>query len=215
LKETNASREESTVAGEPNQAIELSELRELWQRWAALIAHVAGGRTAGKAISSQDYRMLYIALLQACRKSAEAADESMRASLGRLEQIVAPWVRLESVASADRKLLTRLMEQCDEAGRVFSGRASSSARRRPAVRRRQSAGIKTWLIVFAVGILLGVLVLRWIDSPVHSDLRYDGQILLIRLKFAVLRAGFLKVFSVIAVVVVIIGGMLMYSTKKS
>jgi serine/threonine protein kinase len=74
-------------------------LAESWRRWAGIFEEIATRRRIRSTLGEASYRRIHEDLLHACRASWESADEPTRATLRRIEDLVAPWLTLGSLKS--------------------------------------------------------------------------------------------------------------------
>lgn len=194
---------------------ELTELGEHWQRWAAVVAHFSNGRKRKHPISGNAYRQLHGALLQSCKAAVNAVDESKLPSLQRIESLVRPWVTVEALAGAGTKNAQRLLGQCQQVNGVFQGVPAKSRAGGAAVGASPKAGLPILLLAFIIGIGITLIALNWDQLSAQVSPKYDTQLWVVWLKFNLRHLGFFKVFSIVTVVTVALGGLLLYATKKS
>ncbi len=77
--------------------LEARSLEECWDRWAVVLeSHGPKGQLLPK-LDEASYRRIYQELRHACRASFADVDEASRLTLGRIEDLIAPWPTLPSL----------------------------------------------------------------------------------------------------------------------
>lgn len=147
---------------------ELTEFSQRWRRWTQVVRLFALQHRQRHAVEKNEYEALHAGLLQFCRAMV-AQDASFQATHSRdLEEILAPWVSLESLAHADCVIVGQLSEQCEWVQRILDGRREGGAHRRWARRFLLGAA---WLVATSA-----LLVAFGNDqSTVASALRSVGR----------------------------------------
>jgi hypothetical protein len=84
-------------------------LRKLWDQWTRIVARVAD---RGGVPSHDEYARLHRKLLVACKSAFPDANASQRQIQHRLEELISPWVSLESLEHSDRQIVRNLHSQC-------------------------------------------------------------------------------------------------------
>jgi serine/threonine protein kinase len=74
-------------------------LSECWERWARVFETLEARRIPHLPLGEASYQLIYENLLLACRTSAVSADQATREKLGQIEDLVAPWLSIQSLRS--------------------------------------------------------------------------------------------------------------------
>jgi serine/threonine-protein kinase len=90
-------------------------VRDAWRWWTDAVAAFHNRRRP--SLDDAGYRRLQEGLLATCRNSAASGPQQQRAFYRRLEEIVKPWVSLQSLERTEPELLASLMTQCRRAER--------------------------------------------------------------------------------------------------
>ena len=98
---------DSTSKFDQQDAIQHTELLRDWNRWVTTMRQIEKKRHS--SISQRRYRRLHRRIVKRCQTSighTVICEEILR--------IVAPWVTLDSVIHADRRIIRELLKECDQ-----------------------------------------------------------------------------------------------------
>ena len=98
---------DSTSKFDQQDAIQHTELLRDWDRWVTTMSRIEKKRNA--RISQRRYRRLHRRIVKRCQTKIGhpvLCEEILR--------IVAPWVTLDSVSHADRRIIRELLKECDQ-----------------------------------------------------------------------------------------------------
>jgi serine/threonine-protein kinase len=95
--------------------LSLSQLRQKWWRWTAIVELTYRCRARSK-IAPEAFRAVQRELVEACRAGQITADPARRSLFERLEGLVKPWVHLRALLSIDQELHCDLLRYCLAAG---------------------------------------------------------------------------------------------------
>jgi hypothetical protein len=112
----------------PVAVIAPAGLLKSWRRWTAVVEGFALGRPSRRFRDKQAFETLRKQLLTTFRARAAEAEGPERDFHRGLEELVAPWVSLWSLAREDREILCDLLARCHQVERVLRGRSESDAR---------------------------------------------------------------------------------------
>jgi hypothetical protein len=129
---------------EPTERIVIpKDVRVYWEEWTALVESLARGKRR-PAVKEAVYQQLYRSLVARLRESAAEATPEERYVQRRMEEIVAPWLSLDTFAQTDAHVLQSLWTRCRELEERL-------------VPWRQSLGVVRWIaIAFLVLVAVGV-----------------------------------------------------------
>jgi hypothetical protein len=149
--------------------VDLRALRRVWGRWRHVVEHFSRGKT-GKPMSSDSYEQMHRQLLAMAREYADQVNEQLRPAFRQLEKIVAPWMTLESLAAANRTLLTRALSAAYRVELSIFGRVAAFS------------GMKIVAWMLSAALFGGVSV--WLLTAFHAPATNGSfkDILLIELK---------------------------------
>jgi hypothetical protein len=128
-----------------------------WRRWTETVRLFAVRAPARFAVDQDEYRKLYGELTRLCREGVGSCDATEQALFRQLEEILRPWVTLDSLDWADREIVCKLRDQCQQVQQVLEGRPAARGNRR-------SPGL-IWL---GAGLLIAaclVLLVFWGGDP--------------------------------------------------
>lgn len=182
--------------GGQDKSADLVELRELFRRWTALVEFFTRRRSSGHRMRPREYCELHLGLLKACHQSQVRQAERTRQELFKeLEKLAKPWGSLQSLATANRQVLSDLLVRCRQAEGVLNDQAGSFTSR------QWVAGMCLLAIALVAGTVL--VVLTW-DTPAVRSVVYEAQAVFARASFAIRRLGFTGRFVLITTIVVIV-----------
>ena len=118
--EEDAASEAGAAPESPRGEPDMRVLRAGWRRWTDLIAALCDRRGPG-GWDDLHYRRLHESLLAACRRGAAGSPEK-GAPFRRLEEIVGPWVSLESLERTEPELLQSLLSRSVQAEKALGVR---------------------------------------------------------------------------------------------
>lgn len=126
----------------PTGLEEANEFARRWERWTRIVglfarrppirwgtSGVPDRWEARLDVDPAEYRTLHTGLLQFCRARAREGEPAQATRFRQLEEILAPWVSVDSLALADRVLVCQLLGRCTQVQRVLGAyRPKRSAR---------------------------------------------------------------------------------------
>ena len=110
---------------EPSQVETIGDLRTQWRRWTGIVQLVASRQKKRYAVDPDEYHALHSGLLRLARASANWGDAAPRPTVGGLEEILAPWVNLDSLVSADQEIVCNLLDRCRAVQGLLGGRLAA------------------------------------------------------------------------------------------
>jgi serine/threonine protein kinase len=132
----------------PVEVIASSSLRKAWRQWTRTVEILAFGLRLRRLPSIRAYKLLHQYLLQSIRARAAVADGPEHELYRVLEEVLAPWVSLRSLAREDREILCDLFIRCLHVERILKGPPPHLA-------------YKVWATVGLLGLLGAAAVLFW------------------------------------------------------
>jgi hypothetical protein len=118
----------------PAHAERASSLATRWREWTEVVRQIAVKRAELVDVDGERYHQLYADLLAAIRARRSEAAPAERESLRELEELLVPWVSLESLRWADNEIVHKLLGRCRSAQASLVGRGSSRTLRLPSRR---------------------------------------------------------------------------------
>jgi serine/threonine protein kinase len=110
-------------------------LTECWDRWSTVVEAVAASGMPRRSVNEAVYQRIYEELLLVCRIPEKDADEATLALLWDIEDLVAPWPTLRSLASILRsEMRATVLHRFHEIGRIVRARSKPGFFRRLIVR---------------------------------------------------------------------------------
>ena len=82
------------------------KLKRLWHRWQEVISSSINRQSSGR-MSEEQYELLHGQIVELCR------DFSNRRAATKMEQLVRPWVHLETIRRTEKRILRNLISQCE------------------------------------------------------------------------------------------------------
>jgi serine/threonine protein kinase len=131
----------------PVQVLAPTGLLKSWRRWTAIVESITRGRLSRRSADRRAFGTLRNELLLTLRARAGESHGPEREFYLSLEQLVAPWVSLLSLAREDREILHDLLVHCRQAEQILKGRSAGFA-----------AG---WVVAVSVGLALVSALLFW------------------------------------------------------
>jgi hypothetical protein len=131
---------------EPAAAPSVSDrdLRQHWQRWTNVVHALVSGKRL--SLDERDYRELHRTLLEACRERQQA-DNPQRALWQRAEQLLEPWLSVQTLGWADKATLDSLLACCEELQEQL---------------KLEDNSLKGWHLALMGAILAAAAVLPWV-----------------------------------------------------
>jgi serine/threonine protein kinase len=120
---------------------------ERWRQWAGVIEDLA--RSKPTRVAERDYRWLHASLLEVCKQ--RQTDKFCE----RLQNLIAPWLSLQTLAATDRETLASLWSRCQEINRELG-------------LRKKSWLVPAAMLLFVVAVAVGVLLTQ--STPVTRSL---------------------------------------------
>lgn len=153
-------------------------LQASWNEWTNVVRRFARHAVHSAEFSRQGYRELYFRLQGHIDQSLEdmPADGGV---LRGMKELSAPWPSLDSLATADKKLLQDLLDRCAAIQKTWSGAGGTPARRHTTA----VVALLLVLAVFAVGLFLMV------TQRIPERLRVDPEFPFAGLLRTVVRGG--------------------------
>jgi len=153
-------------------------LQASWNEWTRIVSRFARHGVHEAEFSRQGYRELH-ARLQGCidRSLEELTADAV--VLRGMKELSAPWASLDSLATADKKLLQDLLVRCAAIQKTWSGAGGVPARRRSTA----VVALLLFLFVFAAAVFLMV------TQRIPDRLRVDVQLPFSRLLRTVFGGG--------------------------
>lgn len=152
---------------------ELNALGRRWERWTDLVGLFALRHKRRHALDPSEYRTLSAQLVESCRRLAEQCDSGQKARFRQLEEILLPWVSLDSLVLADHEIVYQLHKRCLLAQRMFG----------PGQRTHDNRRWAKHLFLLAGSVLaLIVLLLAWHDAlaiaagPLRTTWRWGERV---------------------------------------
>jgi hypothetical protein len=108
-------------------------------------------------VDQDEYHRLHGELTRLCREGVGSRDATEQALFRQVEEILRPWVTLDSLDWADREIVCKLRDQCQQVQQVLEGR--------PAARGNPRAPALVWL---GAGLLVAaclVILVVWGADP--------------------------------------------------
>lgn len=136
-----------------------AEVRAEWRNWTKIVRLYASRRKTRFRVIGDQYKALHRRLLHVVKLLSQQAPEPQRAHYRQLERILAPWVTAESLNSADRSVLAKLLECCDDAQQQLDLRLVILVRR-----------LRRALVVAIAVVLLAALVAVQFEESQLTDL---------------------------------------------
>lgn len=134
------------------------QLDPRWRRWRGIVRLYAVRHEKRHYVDPREYQQLHAELIQLCRQKPRAGNTAECEFLQRLEEILSPWVTLDSLGWADREIVCKLLQRCDQVQRVLDGRPTDG-------RKWKWAGY----LLLGAGLLIAMLVvpaMLWHGHPV-------------------------------------------------
>jgi hypothetical protein len=103
---------------EPSRA----RLEKEWCRWTSTVELFANHRPGRRRGGHEAYRTMHRELIAACRSMASEADAEGRIYYEKLEDLVAPWLSLNTLERAETEILADLLARCRRVDRELGGR---------------------------------------------------------------------------------------------
>lgn len=90
---------------------EIASLKNQWKQWTAVVDLFARHDIARRQVKAEDYRALHARLLETCNGNTDAQDADFAR---RATEIASPWMSVESLNEAPRKILENLRATCHQ-----------------------------------------------------------------------------------------------------
>ncbi len=97
-----------------------------WRRFAGIVRLFALRRGQRYAVDPDEYHQLHAMLLKTCRALSKSEGPENGPFCKELEELLVPWVTLESLAQADEEIVWGLLCRCEQVERVLGGRPAKS-----------------------------------------------------------------------------------------
>lgn len=97
-----------------------------WQRFARIILLFARRSKQRYEVDPAEYQRLHEMLLKICRALSEREGLENGPFYQELEELLVPWVTLESLTQADGEIVWGLLCRCEQVERVLGGRPAKS-----------------------------------------------------------------------------------------
>ena len=101
-----------------------------WRQWTEIVRLFAARCERRHAIDPNEYHALHTELLQSSHVRARQVDPTQEPLFRELEEVLAPWVTLDSLAWADREIVYKLLGRCQAIVCLLEGRPAYDKRRR-------------------------------------------------------------------------------------
>jgi hypothetical protein len=122
-----------TSAGQVNQipvpVLAPAGLLKSWRRWRGTVESIALRRKSRRLWNQRAFTALRNQLLTTLRARATEAQEPERDFYLALEQLVIPWLTLQSLAREDREILHDLLVRCQQVEWILEHRSAGIAAR--------------------------------------------------------------------------------------
>jgi hypothetical protein len=92
-------------------------LGQRWQRWTDIVELFAHRRLARRKVRPREYHVLYQELLEKCQALEQASEDTEREWFVQLQEIVQPWLTVQSLNRADLAILHSLLDVCRQVSR--------------------------------------------------------------------------------------------------
>lgn len=185
------------------------ELGRLWREWSRVVATVRRSQyRARQRFSDEEYGKLHSSLLQSLKSQQIPRTEKGRSKTlyGEMVDICHPWVSLESIRNADRRIARDLMNRTRGVEHQLTG--DHHLRRDLFIALLVAGGLSLVAVVFAHHRQLERLL--WGNSSLEVEVRSLGCQLL----FALQQFTFIQYTAVLTLAVVAIGMWMVWTTKR-
>ena len=103
---------------------ERKALQESWGRWVKIVDLFARRRVARRRVDPQVFVALHRELIKNCRALAASANDVDAVFYRYLEELVQPWLNVDTLVHADRDILFDLLLRCQQVEEELQGRSS-------------------------------------------------------------------------------------------
>jgi hypothetical protein len=128
-----------------------------WQRLTQIIRLFALRREQRYEVDPAKYHQMHESLLKTCRAAPEKEGPENWSFYSEVEDLLGPWVTLESLAQADDEIVWGLLCRCEQVERVLGARPARNVNWR-----RINL---VWLGLAGVVVAVVVLLLTWGSDP--------------------------------------------------
>lgn len=116
---------------EASQIETIGDLRTQWRQWTAVVRLVASREERRYAFNPDEYHALHADLLRFAQAAAGQSDAMVEPIYRELEDILTPWVSLDSLVWAEQEIVSKLLARCLAAQQVLDGRPAIDVSWRP------------------------------------------------------------------------------------
>jgi hypothetical protein len=145
------------------------QLQASWKEWTRVVCRFARHGVHTAEFSRQGYCRLHASLQEAIDRSLESMTGDV-CVLRSMKELSAPWVSVDSLAAADRKLLQDLGERCIAVQKTWGGAAEAA----PQGRKTALVAVLLVLAASVAGILLVVTRGSPDGFPLDARLPFAG-----------------------------------------
>lgn len=181
------------------------ELLRLWRDWTRCVSQFAHRRNARYRIDSSQYGQLHGRLTRAAELIAVHDSPQKREFAQSVQSLIKPWVALEALKREDVHTLFALLDRCGKTEKALKSENASPL-----------ANLSTGTLVMALTavMLCCIAYLVWINPATAREFEGYWRSSLRRVEVAVRWSSFVERFSVITVILVLIGIRLATGTRR-
>lgn len=178
-----------------------------WQQWVRIVELYARRKRARHRLAEADYHRLHSALMKHCENLAHDANEQRREFARRAAMLARPWLTLEALKAEQTCRLLEVLARCADLRRLL-------------LPERGSSPLDKWpasALAFALLVAAAAFLGYWLwgrPAAVDELVRY-GQNSLRKFEVAIRWSSFIERFSLIAVILVLVGIRLAYRAQRS
>lgn len=189
--------------GVDRPSAEVLELRRLLHRWVRVVGWKTR-RRRGQIIAPEDYRVLHEELLHACDSARKNSSGNTAALIEQIEHLVHPWVSMNALENAHKRIVADLWNQSRLLERELSGRKPAPRWVFYAILSLVTAAIGAGIVQVVI-LLSGEQAMGWLNES--RNLGY-------RISLLIKRASFMDKVAVVTAIVLLVGIHLLRSTRK-